>query len=168
MAQGYTGGNVTPPGTGQVVQVVNTNYTAYASLGSTAIPQDDTIPQITEGNAVASLSTAITCSNANNKVLVTAICFISNSSNAIPSNVCLFQDSGANAVAVASQLGNQGSMIEVVCRYYGTVGTTSATTFSVRVGGASGTYHINGTNDGAARLYGGAMISSVNIQEIKA
>lgn len=153
---------------GSVIQTVNTKYAAYASLGSTAIPQDDTIPQNTEGNAVASLDTAITPNNASNKLMITVVCFISNSSNAIPSNVCLFQDTTADALCVASQLGNQSSPIEVVLRHEMLAGTTSATTFKVRIGGASGTYHINGTNDGGARLYGGAMISSVNIVEIKA
>lgn len=153
---------------GTVVQVVNTNYTSYASLGSTVIPQDDSKPQNTEGNAISSLDTAITPSSSSNKLLITAVCYLSNSSNAIPSCLALFQDSTADALATSLFLGSQVSSICVVLKWYMTAGTTSATTFKLRAGGASGTYHINGTSDGGARLYGGTLVSSLTIEEIKA
>ncbi len=55
-----------------VIQVVYSNFSAVAT-GSTVFPQDDTIPQITEGNGFMSLD--ITPTSATNRLKIEAIFF---------------------------------------------------------------------------------------------
>ena len=56
--------------TGAVVQVVNTQTGAVAT-GTTIMPGDDTIPQITEGNEY--LTRTITPTDAANTLLITVV-----------------------------------------------------------------------------------------------
>lgn len=163
MAQGYTGGNVTPPGTGQVVQVVNTSDGAVAT-GTTAIPYDNTIPQITEGDQY--MTRSITPTSASNKLLIQVVFYGTASSND-RMIVALFQDSTANALAVGqSTFATAGYIFPVVINYYMTAGTTSSTTFKVRAGATSGTTTFNGS--GGSGYFGGVYASSITITEIKA
>ena len=147
---------------GSVIQVVNTQ-TGTPSTGTTAIPNDDTIPQNTEGDQYMSL--AITPTNASNKlrieVFVQGACSAENRLNA-----ALFQDSTAGALAAGSGGSSADNGGCVAFSYYMVAGTTSATTFKVRAGGSSGTFTFNGI--GATGRFGGVMASSITITEIKA
>lgn len=148
---------------GTVVQVVNTQTGAVAT-GTTTIPYDDTIPQNTEGDQYMTL--AITPTSASNKLLIQVV-WIGTSTVAQRMTAALFQDSAANALA-ASVIVNDGAGFEIINNFshYMTSGTTSATTFKVRVGGnAAGTTTFNGT--GGGRSFGGVMASSITITEIK-
>jgi hypothetical protein len=51
----------------------------------------------------------------------------------------------------------------MVAEYVGVAGAAASTTFNVRAGGDAGTFTFNGT--GAARIYGGALASSLIIIE---
>jgi hypothetical protein len=158
---------VTPSTTavaGMVVQVVNTMAGAVATC-STAIPLDNTIPQNTEGTQVMTL--AITPSSSSNKLLIDVICC---SSRAGTSGMAcaLFQDSTANALAaVRDDLATTSEVGVFHLKHYMTAGTTSATTFKVRIGASSGTHYFNGDNSGT-QLFGGVSASSITITEIKA
>lgn len=149
-------------GAGAVVQVVNTQTGAVAT-GSTTIPNDDTIPQNTEGNQYMSL--AITPTNASNKLKIDVVI---NIASAATGNViaALFQDSTANALAAVSEYtATTNGNMRLVFTHYMTAGTTSSTTFKVRAGNNNaGTTTFNGAS--AARLYGGVMASSITITEI--
>ncbi len=149
---------------GDVVQTVSTLSGAMAT-GTTVIPRDDTIPQITEGFEV--LTQAITPTAASNILEIEAVLHASCS---VTSDVvaALFQDSGANALAVASQYATttQGVM-GIVLRHRVAAGSTTARTYRVRVGPiTAGTVTINGA--GGARYYGGVYASSITVREIRA
>lgn len=149
---------------GSIVQTKNVLYSTM-STGTTAIPNDDTIPQNTEGDEYFTL--AITPNSATNKLLIRAWAHVSNDSGSISEAIALFQDSTANAL-------NSGFIVytattQYPCllylEHYMDAGTTSETTFKIRIGGGSGTTTINGIN-GARRL-GGILISGMTIMEVK-
>jgi hypothetical protein len=149
-------------GTSVVVQVQNTE-TGAAATGSTTIPFDDTIPQNTEGTQFMSL--AITPNNASNRLKIEVVAFMS--CDTAVRNVCaaLFQDSTASAVACGYfSTDESGYGLQITFSHFMAAGTTSATTFKVRVGcDTSGTITFNGGS--GARKYGGVVASSITITE---
>ena len=160
--------NLGLPVAGSIVQVVNAQ-TSAAITCNTIIPYDDTIPQNTEGTEAITL--AITPTNAANKLRIDLYFNLQcNGSSSSPGCVALFQDSTANALA-AFQAGIQttGYCFNVAYSYYMTAGTTSATTFKVRIGASTGGYifYVNANSSGT-RVFGGASISGITITEIAA
>ena len=158
---GYAAANLPA---GSVIQVVNIMDGAVAT-GTTAIPQDNTIPQITEGTQLMTL--AITPTSATNKLRIDVV--VNGAGSASNSwATALFQDSTANALAAT----NYNMAANNVASYSGfthfmTAGTTSATTFKIRCGTVSaGTFTFNGQS--AGQLFGGVSASSITITEIKA
>ena len=157
-----TGTARTTVSTGTVLQVVNYQTGAVAT-GTTVIPFDDTIPQNTEGDEYMSL--AITPKSATSKLIiqvtVQATCSVTSWGNA-----ALFQDSTANALAVAfgfTDAATSGHAVEFT--HYMTSGTTSSTTFKVRAGvNGAGTMTFNG--QAGARRFGGTLASSITIWEV--
>lgn len=153
--------NSTP---GLVVQIAATNYSAVAT-GSTMIPNDDTIPQITEGNEF--MTQIITPKSATNRLFIEAKISLAVSSNA-SRIAALFQDATANALAVqATYVGNFTDPVTLYITHDMVAGTTSSTTFRVR-GGAdvAGTWTMNG--QAGARKFGGVTLSSIKITEYMA
>lgn len=153
---------------GQSVQVVNTQTGAVAT-GTTAIPDDDTIPvqsPVAEGDQYMSL--AITPTSATNKLKIDVVIFLGHT-NAGMMVTALFQDTTANALACGSAALDTGGANRMECikfTHYMTAGTTSATTFKVRAGHSAGaTTTFNGYSSG--RSYGGVLVSSITISEIK-
>ena len=156
----------TPTDTGKLVQMVNTSSGAVAT-GTTTIPHDDSIPQNSEG--VEFFTLAITPTNASNLLVIDTQCDVSSSiSGPSSTHMALFQDSTANAIAQSSQTQAGTHYLNVMfLSHYMTAGTTSSTTFKVRVGSAgAGTMTLNGTQ--SARKMGGAKKSYLRIMEIKA
>jgi len=151
--------------TGSAVQVVNTQTGAVAT-GATVLPNDDTIPQNTEG--VEFMTLAITPTSATNKLKIESVFNYSPDGNS-GATVALFQDSTANALAVGGALdGNQAAsgLRQIVLVHYMTAGTTSETTFKIRAGlMQAGTLTFNGA--AAGRKYGGVYASGITITEIK-
>jgi len=147
---------------GASVQTVNT-ITGAVSTGSTAIPDDDTIPQNTEGDQVMSL--AITPNATTNKLKIDVVVHAQNGGGSVIT-AALFQDSTANALAVGAQQNGGGNAMQPICfTHYMTASTTSATTFKVRIGGTAGTTTFNGS--ASSRKFGGVLASSITITEIK-
>lgn len=156
---------VVAPVSGSTAQVVNTETGAVAT-GTTTIPNDDTIPQNTEGDQYMSL--AITPKNAGSTLIIDVVWTGSNGGVGTGNLIAaaLFQDSTANALA-AMQNGADasGSPCLIFFRHKMTAGGTSATTFKVRAGAnVAGTTTFNGVAGG--RLLGGVMASSITITEI--
>ena len=148
----------------KLVQVVSTQTGAVAT-GTTLLPADNSIPQITEGNEY--LTQTITPTNAANKLLISVSLSISTSS--IGHIVAaLFQDSTANALAAAAQLPQAATqMIQLNFSHTMVAGTTSPITFRVRAGAsAAGTTTFNGFSGG--RILGGVAASSITVTELKA
>ena len=149
--------------TGAVVQVVNTTSVAVAT-GTTTIPLDDTIPQNNEGTEFLTL--AITPTNASNKLKIEVSGLWGTSADTNWVILALFQDSTANALSAQINFINTADRaVGSELTHFMTAGTTSETTFKLRVGpNASATITMNG--GGGARLLGGAMSSSITITEI--
>jgi hypothetical protein len=145
------------------VQQIATTQTGAEAHNTTSIPYDDTIPQITEGSEY--MTCAITPKSATSKLIVEVVAnFSSNANDNI--TTALFQDATADALAaVAVNTPGAGAMENVGIVYEMVSGTTSATTFRVRIGSSGGgTITFNGA--ASARLLGGVMASSITITEI--
>ena len=147
------------------VQQVRASTTAVAT-GTTTIPDDDTIPQNTEGDQY--LTATITPTSASSVLVIEASINASNSAGGAAAGIALFQDSTANALA-AMQLNYAAASRQdpFVLTHYMTAGTTSATTFKIRLGSNNaGTTTVNGV--GGARKYGGVCSSTLIITEYSA
>ena len=149
--------------TGDAVQEVHSQTGAVAT-GTTVIPFDDTIPQNTEGDQYLSL--AITPTNASNKLLIEVVIEAANSAlgNMI---AALFQDSTANALAATyASIVSANYGVNLKLTHEMTAGTTSATTFKVRLGNSNaGTTTVNGNS--GTRAFGGVSAASIRITEYK-
>lgn len=161
---GVLRGTAASPGlaVGIPVQVVSTVTSAVAT-GTTAIPEDDTIPQSTEGDQYMSL--AITPKATTNQLVIMATIFMSNSNANTDHIAALFQDSTANALAVNMNfMATATGMSTVTLVHSMAAGTTSATTFKIRAGGNNGaTTTFNGQS--GARKFGAITKSSITILE---
>lgn len=147
---------------GAVVQSAYTQTGAVAT-GTTTIPTDDTIPQNTEGTEFMTL--AFTPKSATNLLRIKVVGNFSTSGGVV-CNMALFQDSTANALAssLASIVASNGENMTLI--HTMVAGTTSATTFKMRMGcGSAATVTFNGV--GGGRYYGGTMASSITIDEIQ-
>jgi uncharacterized protein DUF2793 len=153
------------PGTklpGAAVQALRTATGAVAS-GSTGLPSDDTIPQNTEGDQYMSL--AITPKHAGNVLRLRALGQVANGTSAAAETMALFQDSTANALAASMyQSPAANYLFSLFLEHLLKAGTTSSTTFKIRIGGNAGTTTFNGQV--TARLMGGVANSFLSIEEI--
>lgn len=142
--------------------VLSRHYTQTGAVatGTTAIPVDDTIPQVGEGDQYMSL--AATPSSAINLLVIRHGGEYGTSAGTIYT-VTLHQDGAANAsAAVADIIGVEPTFTHLTHRQL--AGTTSATTFTIRAGPSGGTITFNGS--GGARRYGGVLSSYLEIEEI--
>ena len=151
---------------GMTVKTAHTQTGAVAT-GTTTLPQDDTIPQNTEGDEYMTL--AITPTDSTNKLAIEVVWFgaSSDATSGIIA-VALFQDSTANALAVgfASREVAANKHANVAFKHEMTAGTTSSTTFKIRAGlHNAGTTTFNGTS--GSREYGGVIASSIRITEVQ-
>lgn len=155
----------TVTGAGKVLQVVNVTTGAVAT-GTTVSPLDDTIPQKTEG--VEFMTLAITPSHASNKLFIEAQGIAGNSASGNWLTMALFQDTTANSLAAVVEreaVATATALLSI--NHYMTAGTTSSTTFKIRIGGTdAGTTTLNGA--AGSRYMGGVMSSSITITEIAA
>jgi len=147
---------------GKVIQVVN-YHTGETSNGAGVFVADDGIPEKTEGNEVMTL--AITPTSLTNKLRIDVTVMFSNSDDTYLITA-LFKDATTNALAsTVHRATGAGIFTMATFSHYMTAGTTSATTFKVRIGGTSGTMTFNGT--ATARALGGSLSSSITITEIE-
>ena len=147
---------------GHVIQVKNFQ-TGEPDTTTATIPHDNTIPQNTEGKEFMSL--AITPTSSTSKLLIT-MTVLGSMSGASYIVAALFKDNDANALAASNTDINGASYpTTLTFSHYMEAGTTSATTFKVRVGAdSSATFTINGVSGG--RKFGGVAPSSITIMEI--
>lgn len=148
---------------GDEVKSVRADLGTVAS-GSTAIPQDNTIPQNTEG--VQFFSQAFTPENAADLLRVRVLGTFG-ASGANPGAMALFRDATANAVAATiADLASTTRGYEMAVDYIALAGSLSSTTFAMRAGLSTGTISINGT--GGGQQMGGVMNSFIEITELMA
>ena len=151
--------------TGKIVQIVNVLDSTYAS-GTTLIPNDATIPQITEGDQYMTL--AITPTSATNKLLIYWNIGIQATNGTSVCYSALFNTDthATNALAsVGSQDGGANNQQHTSGMHYMTAGVTSAMTFTIRAGNSvAGTYSFNGAAGSDRHSTSGQ--SSITITEI--
>jgi len=149
--------------TSVLAQVQHAVVTALVS-GSTIMPIDDTIPQITEGFEV--ITCAITPKSATNLLVIQANVDIGYATAGWGGGIALFQDTTAGALAgvawgrVDIQAGPRLLVHKMVA------GTTSETTFKIRVGLAdAATAYINSVPGATGRVFGGVASTTLTIFE---
>ena len=150
---------------GKLLQQVNTQTGAVAT-GTTIFPEDDSIPQNTEGDEYMTLS--ITPKSATSVINIEAHVFYSNT-NSTRAGLGLFKDSDADALAFTSNfIDDLTSMSNMQVFYSETSGNTTARTYKVRCGNiqTAGTFTFNG--QGGNRKFGGTVLSTIRILEIEA
>jgi hypothetical protein len=146
---------------GAIVQSVRAQGNTFQTVNQ-VIPDDDTIPQQSEGLEI--LTQAITPTKVGNKLRVRAVLpFSTNAPNSLQAAV--FQDAAADAIAASlgeSVTGGvDGSLVvetEVVA------GALTATTFKLRVGMSGGTGYVCGRS--GSRVLGGSMNYTITVDEI--
>lgn len=149
-------------GTRQLAQMV-TFQTGAVATGTTLIPADNTIPQITEGDQY--MTQVITPTNALSTLEIDVTFIFAHSAASSTITAALFQDATANALAAAFvTIPFAGYTNTLTFTYTMVAGTTSATTFRVRSGADSaGTTTFNGF--GGGQKLGGVLSSRITIKE---
>lgn len=144
---------------GKLIQQVRSSTSSNTST-TTAIPVDNTIPQITEGAEL--LTAAITPTNASNILMIEF--GISVGVATTPQlTAAIFVDATANALAAFPYAVDSGSYYHLKFgRYFVTAGSTSARTYRLRYGPTAGGTAIINPN-----LYGGVSFSSFVVTEIE-
>lgn len=155
--------SLSAPGMGgsAFVQMQHASISSVVS-GSTTMPQDDTVPQKTEGFEV--LTCAITPKDVSNLLLIVfSSGQIGNFADPFTGGVALFQDDTAGALA-AIHIPRYTAPVLV---HKMAAGTTSETTFKIRVGAhAAGTVYVNAIFGGTTRMFGGVASTTLTIFEI--
>ena len=145
-----------------VVQRGYSAYTTHTAL-STQIPQDDTIPQQTEGTEI--LTVSITPKDAANRLRVRFQGQVGGSQLTFLT-AALFRDSTADAVASNGIVNHaNGYAYMLGLEYEVAAGSTSATTFKIRVGPNAGNLYLNG--DSSSRYFGGTALATLIVEEIR-
>ena len=135
------------------------------ATGTTVLPADDTIPQITEGDEF--LTVSITPKNTANKLIIEWELHLAHTSGAGNRTVvALFQDATAGALTATTKThGTTNQIMESLGSYEMLARTVSATTFKIRAGSAAaGTMTFNGIS--SSRLLGGVMNSYIKVTEV--
>ncbi len=143
-----------------LLQLTSTSTSARINTTGTTIPNDDTIPQFSEGTLILSL--AITPKSASSNLLI----LFSTSGTptaATPVITALFVDSGTNAIA-SQYLGyrSAGNSFGGTLFFVVASGSTSARTYQIRLGG--GDFQVN--SGSSARRFGGVSSTFLIIAEI--
>jgi hypothetical protein len=148
---------------GHIIQVENVSSFVSTS-GTTTMPFDDTIPQNNEGHEFLTL--AFTPTSATNKLHIHVHGHWGSTAASSWITMALFQDSTANAIAANTFFDTAADGgVHHGLTHFMTAGTTSETTFKVRVGNNNAsTIRMNGTS--GTRFFGGVMSSGITIMEI--
>ncbi len=149
---------------GKLIQTV-TSTTATFTNAVAQIPFDDTIPQNTEGREILTATITPTSSTSKLKIeFYCPLCCVDSDENL---TIALFQDTTADALT-ASYIYINNTSISLsssgYLNYIMTSGTTSSTTFKIRMGASTVTgVSVNG--EAAHRNYGGVAVTSLTITE---
>lgn len=151
------------PGNGKIAQVVAAESSALFTT-TAQIPNDDTIPQQTEGAEF--LTVTITPGSASSILQVEASCFFT-LAVATAGIAALFRDATANAIAalvISITNGNNANGIYIRARVAASI--TSATTFKWRIGNTDGSTSLQVNGVGGGRLMGGVAAANLTVTEI--
>ena len=152
---------------GDVVQTAYHQRVDYATI-SANIPYDDTIPQITEGTEIFSVSITPQASTdiLEFEVLIEGTLGTTTGTFLIGA---LFKDGGANAIAacfgVSMDQSIAGGAGQLALNFKVAAGGTAAQTYTFRIGSNSGSFYLNGNSGG--RKLGGVVPAYMQITEKK-
>jgi hypothetical protein len=136
----------------------NTTWTAVS-----AIPHDDTIPQVGEGTEILTVSITPTSTSARLRLRATVVGAPGTNNYLI---AAAFLNGAADAIRSTSVYAGATSltMTTAVLEYEYVPGSVSAQAWAVRAGTSTGTGYVNGNSGG--RLLGGTMACTLVIEEI--
>lgn len=145
-----------------IKQIVYNNTTALAT-GTTIMPRDDTIPQITEGDQY--LTVTFTPTSAATTLLIEACIMISHSADSRVT-AAIFRDATANALGANHHYIGAGSEMAQIYVFASTPSSAAVpTTFRLRAGAnGAGTSTVNGFN--GTRQFGGVAQTWIKVTEI--
>lgn len=150
---------------GVIQQVAYVSDNVGRDLGTGSFPQDDTLPQISEGIAYSQLDIPYTPLDAANILHVQAqIALNSNNAAAFLWNTGLFRSDQTDAIGFAWGSYPPAGVGGLIADTDEVAGTVSPITFSVRVGVNIGTAQIQ-AGGATVRFYGGALKSWMRIIE---
>ena len=165
LRNGSTAGTLEFADGGKLVQFKSAEYTTRTSF-TTIIHFDDTVPQNTEGTEILTL--AITPKSTSNKLIIEFLLPMYDVATASAAACALFQDSTADAIAAAANVNytanyfQQMSLVHIM-----DAGTTSSTTFKIRVGPDGSTMYLlrrtDGTYYGSTTLHATLRITEVEV-----
>tara|TARA_A100001035_G_C27771454_1_gene496593 strand:+ start:534 stop:1112 length:579 start_codon:yes stop_codon:yes gene_type:complete len=152
-------------GAGAILQFKSAEYTTRTSV-TTVIPFDDTVPQNTEGTEILTLD--ITPKSTSNKLVIEFFMPVWDGSTVIVGGAALFQDSTADALAAAFLINSTATYSQQLgLIHIMDAGTTSSTTFKIRVGPHNGSMFLNRRQD--ANYYGSTTLhTTLRVTEIAA
>lgn len=159
-------GSITLSSSGRTVLQLVTSVTSSAITCSTVIPADDTIPQITEGDEI--LTVTITPAATDNTLFFIYSGTAQVTSGCQAAYAALFQDTTAGALAAVAFGGLSASTSQRgsgTMTYSMAAGTVSSTTFRLRVGPNASNIYMNGA--GGSRELGGVMQTRLTVLEIE-
>lgn len=142
---------------GTVIARASAVYTAYGTF-NTVIPADNTVPQITEGTQILSISHATRAFNSGVRLT-----YFGNGSGAAPVHA-MFRSGSTNALRAIAQL--DGDLMKaVVMQAEYLPGSTASVTYSIRVGAgySGGVVYVNGLSSG--QVLGGAQAAVLLLEE---
>jgi hypothetical protein len=147
--------------------VLNTETNISNTMDSTGItiPNDNTIPQKTEGAPFADLSTVFVARRANSKLVIDVDIFASIAGTDSAFIFALFRDDESDAITTTAQFLQDGFSSPIRLRAIFDVNDVLSHTYKVRYGSSStapATASINGTS------FGGTLVSSLTITEVSA
>lgn len=154
---------------GAPIQTVATSTSSLIAITAATpggtIPIDNTIPASNEGQQI--LSQAITAASTSNVLDIEVVVPVAAPVVAQTVAASLLQDGVCVAASASTLYPTSPESKQIVIRHRQTAGTTSATTFTVRVGTTASTVSINATPGGGA-LFGGVSNAWLIIRELKA
>lgn len=140
---------------------------SVADTNTTVIPQDNTIPQISEGQQYTALNIAYSPKLASSMLVVEFdIPWIYNPTTQSSSVWAIFRDSGVDAIQVAYITLQAGTVQPLRIKVRVAAGSTVPTTFTLRYGAQSAGLPITILGGSAVPLFSTADIASAQITEI--
>ena len=144
-----------------VLQVVSNQLATLLDVSGTAFDIDDSIPQNDEGVEVITLSITPIYSISNLLIEFTGFA----TTNGAKSGGALFQDSTANALTAVAYHSQGTQTRSFFMSHIMQSGTTSSTTFKVRIGCDTSTCYVNAANTGGGQNYDGVAATLLTITE---
>lgn len=150
---------------GHVIQVVSQVFPTLIAFVNQQIPIDDTIPQITEGFEVMSMSMTPKMANSTLHIMAIFQGTYNVGHSSLP--IAIFRDSGPNAIGAANFGAGAATAQTFPVIAIVSSGSTATTTIRVRAG-TTDTNEItfNGGITTGVRYFGGVANSSITVTEI--